>query len=66
MPDLKIDYAIADQSARNVSSQLQVMVEGLGGQLIVADVAEAPGSYHHSVEKLRSVFAHIMELSLLR
>ena len=66
MPDLRIDYAIADPSAIKPSSQLQVMVEGLGGELIVADVAEAPGSYHHSVEKLRSVFSHIMTPTLLR
>ena len=66
MPGLRIDYAIADPSAIKSGSQLQVMVEGLGGDLIVVDVAEAPGSYHHSVEKLRSVFSHIMAPTLLR
>jgi uncharacterized cofD-like protein len=63
---LEIDYAIADRAAIALDSELQAMVEGLGGKLIVADVAEAPGSYHHSVEKLRSVFTHIMGGTLLR
>jgi len=66
MPDLRLDYAIADTSAIAPDSQLKAMVEGLGGELVVADLAEAPGSVHHSVEKLRSVFAHIMGVTLLR
>jgi len=66
MPDLRLDYAIADTSAIALDSQLKAMVEGLGGELVVADLAEAPGSVHHSVEKLRSVFAHIMGVTLLR
>ena len=66
MPDLRLDYAIADQSAMGTNSKLQSMVESLGGDLIVADLAESPGSIHHSVEKLRSVFAHIMGVTLLR
>jgi len=66
MPDLRIDYAIADSGSIQAEPQLKAMVEGLGGQLVVADVAQAPAAYHHSVEKLRSVFAHIMGISLLR
>jgi len=66
LPHLRLDYAIADSSAIGATSQLKAMVEGLGGTLVVADLAEAPGSAHHSVEKLRSVFAHIMDVTLLR
>ena len=60
VPDLKIDYAIADPSSMSVNSKLQGMVEGLGGQLLISDVAETPGSFHHDPEKLTSVFSHIM------
>ena len=42
------------------------MVEGLGGELIVAPLTQTPGSYHHDVEKLRSTFSHIIGRSLLR
>jgi len=60
-PQLRIDYAIVDPAAIEKNSKLQGMVEGLGGELIVAPLAQSPGSYHHDVKKLRSVFAHIME-----
>ena len=60
VPDLKIDYAIADPSSISANSKLQGMVEGLGGQLVISDVAETPGSFHHDPEKLTSVFSHIM------
>ncbi len=61
LPELRIDYAVVDPSAVEVNSRLQGLVEGLGGELIVAPLSKSPGSYHHDVEKLRSVFAHIME-----
>lgn len=66
LPELRIDYAIVDPSAVDLDSRLQGLVEGLGGELIVAPLSQSPGSYHHDVEKLRSVFAHIMERTLLR
>jgi uncharacterized cofD-like protein len=66
LPELRIDYAIIDPAALDNSSRLQGLVEGLGGELVVAPLAQSPGSYHHDVEKLRSVFAHIMEPTLLR
>ncbi len=66
LPQLKIDFAIVDPSAVGVNSRLQGLVEGLGGELVMTPLAQAPGSYHHDVEKLRSVFAHIMERRLLR
>ena len=65
-PELRIDYAVVDPAAVEVNSRLQGLVEGLGGELIVAPLSQSPGSYHHDVEKLRSVFTHIMERTLLR
>ncbi len=66
LPEFKIDYAIADSSATDLNLRLKVMVEGLGGELIVAPLTQTPGSYHHDVEKLRSTFSHIIGRSLLR
>ena len=66
VPGLKIDYAIVDPAAVEVNSRLQGLVEGLGGELVIAPLAQSPGSYHHDIEKLRAVFAHIMERTLLR
>lgn len=65
-PLLRIDYAIVDPSAIEESSKLKEMVEGLGGELVIAPLSLSPGSYHHDVKKLRSVFAYIMERTLLR
>ena len=65
-PLLRIDYAIVDPTAIEKSSKLKEMVEGLGGELVIAPLSQSPGSYHHDVKKLRSVFAHIMERTLLR
>jgi uncharacterized cofD-like protein len=61
LPELRIDYAIVDPSASEGAKKLKGMVEGLGGELVVAPLSQSPGSYHHDVKKLRSVFAHIME-----
>ncbi len=61
LPKLRIDYAIVDPSASESAPKLKGLVEGLGGELVVAPLSQSPGSYHHDVKKLRSVFAHIME-----
>ncbi|MEJ0014794.1 MAG: uridine diphosphate-N-acetylglucosamine-binding protein YvcK [Actinomycetota bacterium] len=66
VPHLRIDYAIVDPTAIEANSRLKGLVEGLGGELVVFPLSKAPGSYHHDVEKLRTVFAHIMEPTLLR
>jgi len=59
-PNLRIDYAIVDPAAIEVNSRLKGLVEGLGGELVVAALSQTPGSYHHDVLKLRSVFSHII------
>ena len=61
VPHLRIDYAIVDPAAVEVNSRLKGLVEGLGGELVVAPLAKSPGSYHHDVTKLRSIFSHIMQ-----
>ena len=61
LPTLKIDYAIVDPSSILPNSRLKVVVEGLGGALIVAPVAQNPGSFHHDPKKLSSVLSHIFE-----
>jgi uncharacterized cofD-like protein len=66
LPNFKMDFAVVDPSAVEVNSRLKGLVEGLGGELVVAPLAQSPGSYHHDVEKLRSVFTHIMERTLIK
>lgn len=66
IPELCIDYALLDPSALTPNSGLKGLVEGLGGELIVTPLAISPGSFHHDSEKLRLVFAHILERTLLR
>ncbi len=59
LPRLHLDYAIADPSSLGEKSRLQRVVEGCGGELVVAEVAQSPGSFHHSPEKLAETFSHI-------
>jgi len=59
LPNFHIDYAIADPASIHPQSRLQGVVEGCGGELVVAPVAQHPGSFHHSPEKLASTFSHI-------
>jgi uncharacterized cofD-like protein len=66
LPELKIDYAVADPSATDELPRLQRLVEGLGAELIIAPVSQDSVGHQHDVEKLRSVFLHIMKPILLR
>ena len=59
IPELHIDFALADQSSISHSESLQLAVEGCGGQLILADLAKSPGSFHHDPQKLASALRHI-------
>ncbi len=58
-PDLTIDYAIADHTSLASSPELRDVVAGLGGELILADLAMSPGSFHHEPIKLAAVLSHI-------
>ncbi len=59
LPNLHLDFAIADQSSMGTSESLQLAVEGCGGQLIRADLAKSPGSFHHDPAKLAMTLSHI-------
>ncbi len=59
LPSFHIDYALADPSLIRPGNKLQEVVEGCGGELIVAPLAQTPGSFHHDPEKLASLLAGI-------
>jgi len=59
LPDLHLDYAIADQSSNGYSPGLQAAVEGCGGELVISDIAMSPGSFHHDPRKLAPLLRHI-------
>lgn len=64
-PDFKADYVIADYSVVRDRHSLENQVREMGGQLVAADLRKAVGSVHHDVEKLTSVFGHIISDSLI-
>lgn len=68
-PDLNCDIALVDNSIagqEGLLQELEEIVEGMGGQVIVADLASHPGSNHHNPEKLFSAFSHIFDAEMLR
>jgi len=60
-PMLRFDYVIADQSGIRDLQNLEGVVEGLGGELITADLRRSPGAIHHDISKLNSLFRSIFE-----
>lgn len=64
-PDFKADYVIADFSVVSDVNSLENQVREMGGRLVTADLRKAVGSVHHDVEKLTSVFGHIISDSLI-
>jgi 2-phospho-L-lactate transferase/gluconeogenesis factor (CofD/UPF0052 family) len=63
--DFRANYVIADSSVVRDSYSLEREVRAMGGQLLIADLRKSVGSVHHDVEKLTSVFGHIMSNSLI-
>ncbi len=63
--DFRADYVIADESVVRDADSLESQVRKMGGQLVTADLRKSVGSVHHDVEKLTSVFGHIMSNSLI-
>lgn len=59
LPDLQIDFAVADRTSLTQSDSLQGAVEGCGGELIIGELSQSPGSFHHDPKKLASLFRHI-------
>ena len=64
-PDFQADYVIADFTVVRDTISLENQVRAMGGVLVTADLRKAVGSVHHDVEKLTSVFGHIMSNSLI-
>lgn len=64
-PDLQADFVIADTSVVSDVKSLENQVREMGGTLVIADLRKAAGSVHHDVDKLTSVFGHIMSNSLI-
>lgn len=64
-PDFTADYVVADFSVVRDLNSLNNLVKEMGGQLVTADLRKAHGSVHHDIEKLSSVFGHIMSDSLI-
>ena len=58
-PNMKFDYAFIDPTALSPHSNLQVVIEGLGGQLLVRDLVQDGAPAHHDPKKLTSAFSHI-------
>ena len=68
-PDFKCEVAVADQSLivrDEIGIELRMMVDEIGGTLIVADLATSPGSNHHDPGKLTPVFRNIFAREMLR
>lgn len=68
-PKLTTNFAIADESIMNRGEsgrELKSIVNDMGGELIVADLAVSPGSNHHDPQKLSSVFRNIFGLEVIR
>ena len=61
-PDLSIHAVLADRgSLGDDRVELERLVERAGARLVVADVAEHPGSAHHDPEALAAAYASIFE-----
>ena len=68
-PEFQIDVALADRSTVStpeIRSELENLVRAHGGRLIVADLAENPGSIHHDSEKLADSFRNIFTTEMIR
>lgn len=59
-PDLQIDIVLADPQAVADPAMLEETVKGLGGTLVLADVAARDGSPRHDVDRLARTYAMIM------
>ena len=62
-PSLRFDYVIADHSGIRDQKNLEAVVDGYGGKLIISDLRRAPGAIHHDISKLNSTFRHIFSES---
>lgn len=59
LPSFKLDVAIADPTTLDSAAGLTKIVNELGGELVVADVARDLDRNHHDSGKMSSLFTHI-------
>jgi uncharacterized cofD-like protein len=60
-PDLQIDVVLADAAGVADKAMLEETVEGLGAELVIADIAATDGSPRHDAERLAAAYAGIMQ-----
>lgn len=66
LPTLKLDLVIADPSIIGGSEGLANLVNKVGGELIVHNVAKDADQNHHDSIKMSSLFSHIFATTLLK
>lgn len=59
-PDLEVDVVVADTQAVTDRMVLEETVDGLGGRLVVADIAARDGSPRHDEIRLAATYREIM------
>jgi hypothetical protein len=59
-PELRLDVVLVDDGAVVDEDQLRATVRGLGGELVVADVAADDGTPRHDATKLAGAYARII------
>jgi len=68
-PKISCDIALVDSSIASqpsILSELDQLVEAMGGRVFVADLASHKDPNHHDSEKLFSAFSHIFQAEMLR
>ena len=68
-PKMSCDIALVDSSIASqpsILSELDQLVEAMGGRVFVADLASHKDPNHHDSEKLFSAFSHIFQAEMLR
>jgi len=66
LPTLKLDIAVADPTTLDSASGLDKLVNQIGGELIISDVAKDLDRNHHDSGKMSSLFTHIFASTLLK
>jgi uncharacterized cofD-like protein len=60
-PDLRIDVVLADADGVADLDMLEETVNGLGAELVIADIAATDGSPRHDATRLAAAYAGIMQ-----
>jgi uncharacterized cofD-like protein len=60
-PDVQIDVVLADSTGVSDLAMLEETVDGLGAELVIADIAATDGTPQHDVDRLAAAYAGIMQ-----